>query len=200
MEYDENKGPIFNKTNEKVAVLIDNQYLLKLKQDLNLDSNGFQIGYSKLSSFLSSMIPAIQFRTYIYDALRPIGELKTDDERNRYRNYESFLFSLEDEPNFEVRRGIIQRKEDVYRQKQVDVWIAVDIVRLSLKRIIDHLVLVTGDADFVPAIKVAKEEGIRVHLWHAERKNTSVELRRLCDTKNDLTRSILLKYAQYEKL
>jgi hypothetical protein len=33
--------------NEKAAVLIDNQYLLKVKRDLGLDENGFSIGYLK---------------------------------------------------------------------------------------------------------------------------------------------------------
>lgn len=45
-----------------------------------------------------------------------------------------------------------------------------DIVKLSLKRIVDQFIIITGDADFIPAIRVAKEEGVKVHLWHAEKK------------------------------
>lgn len=76
---------------------------------------------------------------------------------------------------------------------------AVDIVRLSLKRIVDHLIIITGDSDFIPAVQVAKEEGVKVHLWHAEKKDTSVDLRRLCDTKGDITRELLTSYAEYVK-
>jgi len=95
---------------------------------------------------------------------------------------------------------VIKKNEhDVFRQKQVDVWMAVDLVRLSLKKIVDHIILLTGDSDFVPAIQVAKEEGLKVHLWHAERKDTAPDLRRLCDTKGDITRELLTSYAEYEK-
>jgi uncharacterized LabA/DUF88 family protein len=169
---------------EKAAVLIDNQYLFKVKKSLGLDEEDLRIGYKDLTDYLSNLIPAIRFRTYVYDAIRPIKELKTEKEIKNNEKQVGFLNSLEDEPNFEVRLGLIQKNDhDVYRQKQVDVWMAVDIVKLSLKRIVDHLIIITGDSDFIPAVKVAKEEGIKVHLWHAERKDTSVDLRRLCDTK-----------------
>ncbi len=42
--------------------------------------------------------------------------------------------------------------------------IGLDIAWLSLKRIVDAVVLVTGDSDFVPAMKFARKEGIRVYL------------------------------------
>jgi len=77
--------------NEKAAVLIDNQYLLKIKKDLGLDENGFQIGYLKLSNHMCESVPANRFRTYVYDALRPYEELKTDKEREKRRKTEYFF-------------------------------------------------------------------------------------------------------------
>ena len=49
-------------------------------------------------------------------------------------------------------------------QKGVDIRIGMDIACLAAKRIVDTLVLVTGDSDFVPAMKFARTEGIRVYL------------------------------------
>ncbi len=49
-------------------------------------------------------------------------------------------------------------------QKGVDIRIGMDIASLAAKRIVDTLVLVTGDSDFVPAMKFARTEGIRVYL------------------------------------
>ncbi len=46
------------------------------------------------------------------------------------------------------------------RQKAVDSRIAVDIASLSLKQQVDRIVLIAGDADFVPASKLARREGI----------------------------------------
>lgn len=49
-------------------------------------------------------------------------------------------------------------------QKGVDMKIGLDIASLSFKRLVKRIVLVTGDADFVPAAKFARREGIDVIL------------------------------------
>lgn len=51
-------------------------------------------------------------------------------------------------------------------QKGVDLRIGLDIARLSLRRLVDTIVVVTGDSDMVPAFKFARREGLRVFLDH----------------------------------
>lgn len=54
-------------------------------------------------------------------------------------------------------------EDDVYydlRQKSIDMKIGVDIASLSLKHFVDRIVLISGDADFVPAAKLARREGV----------------------------------------
>jgi len=46
------------------------------------------------------------------------------------------------------------------KQKQVDMKIGIDITWLSLKKLVDIIVLISGDSDFVPASKLARREGI----------------------------------------
>jgi uncharacterized LabA/DUF88 family protein len=46
------------------------------------------------------------------------------------------------------------------RQKGVDMRIGLDIASLSIKRQVQQIVLIAGDADFVPAAKLARREGI----------------------------------------
>ena len=61
------------------------------------------------------------------------------------------------------------------RQKGVDMRIGIDIASLTLRRQANVIVLVSGDADFVPAAKLARREGVRVildPLWH----NVSLDL------------------------
>ena len=50
------------------------------------------------------------------------------------------------------------------RQKGVDMRIGLDIASLALKRLVSTIVLVAGDSDFVPAMKLARREGLRVLL------------------------------------
>ena len=45
-------------------------------------------------------------------------------------------------------------------QKGVDIKIGLDIASLAYKRLVDRIILVSGDADFVPAAKLARREGI----------------------------------------
>ncbi len=51
-------------------------------------------------------------------------------------------------------------------QKGVDLRIGLDIARLSLRSLVQTIVVVTGDSDFVPAFKFARREGVRVILRH----------------------------------
>jgi uncharacterized LabA/DUF88 family protein len=49
-------------------------------------------------------------------------------------------------------------------QKGVDLRIGLDIARLSLCKLVDVIVVVTGDSDMIPAFKFARREGVRVYL------------------------------------
>lgn len=56
------------------------------------------------------------------------------------------------------------------RQKGTDMRIGVDIASVAYKRQVDQIVLVAGDADFVPAAKLARREGVDFILdpmWNA---------------------------------
>lgn len=46
------------------------------------------------------------------------------------------------------------------RQKGVDMRIGVDVASLAFKKQVDQIILIAGDADFVPAAKLARREGI----------------------------------------
>lgn len=46
------------------------------------------------------------------------------------------------------------------RQKGVDIKLGVDIATLSQQKLVDKIVLIAGDSDFVPAAKLARIQGI----------------------------------------
>lgn len=50
------------------------------------------------------------------------------------------------------------------KQKHIDMKIGLDIAWLASKRIVDRIVLITADSDFVPAMKFARREGVQVVL------------------------------------
>jgi uncharacterized LabA/DUF88 family protein len=62
------------------------------------------------------------------------------------------------------------------KQKRVDMKIGLDVAWLASKRIVDRLVLVTGDSDFVPAMKFARREGVQVVLVTMEHRQIKHDL------------------------
>ncbi|MEZ2459364.1 NYN domain-containing protein [Salinicoccus roseus] len=51
-----------------------------------------------------------------------------------------------------------------FQQKGVDIKIGLDVAWLSNNSIVDRIYMITGDADFVPALKHARREGIQIKL------------------------------------
>ena len=49
-------------------------------------------------------------------------------------------------------------------QKGVDMRIGIDIAHLAYKHLVEQLVLISGDSDFVPVAKLARREGLDVIL------------------------------------
>jgi uncharacterized LabA/DUF88 family protein len=49
-------------------------------------------------------------------------------------------------------------------QKAVDMKMGIDITSHAIKRLIDTLIIISGDSDIVPALKLARREGIIVRL------------------------------------
>lgn len=71
----------------------------------------------------------------------------------------------------ETRRAV--RAEDLepdFKQKRVDIMIGLDVAWLSSKRLVDRLVLISGDSDFVPAMKFARREGVQIVLALPDRR------------------------------
>ncbi len=107
--------------------------------------------------------PEAAFRNHFFDLLK------------RKRKVALRLGYLKDSGNWKINadktkqllKGTIGVKDLVpgdvtyeLTQKSIDMKIGVDIASLSLKRFVDRIILISGDADFVPAAKLARREGI----------------------------------------
>lgn len=54
--------------------------------------------------------------------------------------------------------------EPELHQKGVDIKIGLDLAWISYNKVADRVIFVTGDSDFIPAIKTARRNGIFVYL------------------------------------
>jgi len=155
----------------RLACFIDGGYLDKILRD---EFAGTRVDYSRLVAALASQVkPGIDvLRTYYYHCLPYQGTPPTPDESQRVSSMQKFLDKIERLPRFQLRlgrlarRGPDERGNYRFEQKMVDVLLSVDLVKLSVGRQITHVALVAGDADFVPAMHIAKDEGVQVWLFY----------------------------------
>ena len=120
--------------------------------------SGTAVDYSKTDQ--------ARFRERLFDALRSsrnvavrLGEVRRDVGRSWVLRGEA------QDALLSGHRGVGDLTDDDFalaiRQKGVDMRIGLDIASLTLKRQVDTIVLVAGDADFVSAAKLARREGVR---------------------------------------
>lgn len=65
------------------------------------------------------------------------------------------------------------------QQKGVDMKIGLDIASIAYKRLVDRIILIAGDSDFVPAAKHARREGIDFILdpmWHTIKPSLNLHI------------------------
>lgn len=107
-----------------------------------------------------------RFRAKLFDALHGfpnlavrLGDVRKDGDRS---------WILKEEPQQALLKGKIAVEDltdrdfvPALRQKGVDMRIGIDIASIALKRQASIIILISGDADFIPAAKLARREGIQ---------------------------------------
>lgn len=82
----------------------------------------------------------------------------------------------------QLRAGQLIEWGERRTQKAVDTLLVADMIQASYKGHCSDIVLVTGDADMIPGVRVAVDAGVRVHLVGFGWDSISSALRHACDT------------------
>lgn len=123
----------------------------------------------KKDKIILSQTNSYQFRIELFRQLRKernlalrLGELKVSQH---------FMWQLRASKLLQLLAGEIQVSDlkdknfiKDFRQKGVDMRLGLDMASIALKKQANVFVLVTGDADFVPAAKLVRREGCQVIL------------------------------------
>jgi uncharacterized LabA/DUF88 family protein len=121
--------------------------------------------------------------------VNPIDGSKLDFKTTKgYGARRHFLFELGQLPFFALRCGeavargweftnaykhtlmkggapVAPQPRDVFpsiQQKGVDMRIGMDVAALAIKRLVERIILFSGDTDMIPAMKLARREGLQV--------------------------------------
>lgn len=182
---------------DKAIVLIDGGYLSALTKHHLPKSNGKprRLDYGELSQEIALRCGADLLRTYYYDAPTYQSPEPTQEEKERQKKFDRFIHSLNRLEKFEIRLGQLRKYYDEqgrpdFEQKGVDVLLAIDALRLSLKGKITKMILVSGDSDFVPVVKTVKDEGVEVYLFYHE-SSVHRELLMTCDNRIAIDEALL---------
>lgn len=113
-----------------------------------------------------SKTPDAQFRLALHDEIAKLRKVAIRlgrlNEAIRWKLSEFATQRLIADP-----AGFVPSDDDFEidtKQKGVDMRLGLDVASLAFKRQVDQIVIVAADADFVPAAKMARREGIDVIL------------------------------------
>ena len=170
------------------AIFIDGAYLDKI---IKREFPGISIDHDKLARLLAGDDQIL--RTYYYDSPPYVSNPPTSAERQRQSSKDAFFATLSRLPRFTVRKGrCVKRTDDNgaprYEQKGVDVLMAADIVLLASKARMDRAILITADSDLIPAVHIARDEGVINHLVHGA---TPGPLWNECDDRTQISQDII---------
>jgi uncharacterized LabA/DUF88 family protein len=177
---------------DRVALFIDGAYFA---YGLKAEFEEPRLDFALLANALAGSKEIL--RTYYYHCLPYQSDPPTTQEATRFGRMQSFVDQLNRLPRFQIRlgklalRGIRADGERIFVQKRVDIMLGVDLVLLSAKGQISNAVLLAGDSDFLPAVEVARNEGVLVHLYHFTKNPPHRELWDACDERTPITQTLI---------
>jgi uncharacterized LabA/DUF88 family protein len=127
--------------------------------------------YLDFSKFIKSMEKKLGVRfdkIYFYASYSPQPKRPTKKEKLYLKNEALFYKSVKMAPRVVFFKGY--RSPTSGKEKEVDVKLAVDVVNFAHLNKYNSLYLLSGDADFIQALLVAKKVGKRVYVLCLENK------------------------------
>lgn len=176
---------------DRIAIFIDGSNLYHILRNIYGDSKTLMnFNFERFVKFILNDRKLI--RVYYYNA--PLDRKK---DKITYSKQQKFFERLKLIPNFKlILCGMQKERIDdkiIYRVKEDDIHLAVDMVKLAYNNSYGVAILVTSDGDFVPAVKAVQEIGKKVENIGFHKK-FSWHLKQECDIFKQLNKDILDKF------
>ncbi len=178
---------------KRVIVFIDgNNFYFGLRKLYGKDKSLKHFNFEKFSQFLAGKNNVVGI--YYYNAL-----LDREHNPKKYESQKEFFEKLKNISNFNLilckllKRNITGTNQFYYIIKEDDIHMAVDMVENACDNKFDIAVLVSGDGDFVPAVRsVKKKNKIVKNVYFKD--SSSRNLKNFCDESLELTKENLNKF------
>lgn len=174
---------------KRCIVLIDgSNFYFKLK-DLDL--------HFLLDFDFSEFAKTLSGDSRLVDAIYYVGKIRTDGTQKTKELFDSQQKLLGHLKNhkYKYSLGYLLKSDGKFREKGVDVNIAVDILAAAYENLADRIIIVSSDTDLLPAIKKAIEKGKTVEYIGFSHK-PSVAMVANCSKSRLLTKDDILPFVK----
>ena len=174
----------------RVSIFIDgNNFYFGLKRVFENGKNLSDFNFEKFCDFLAGGDDIVDI--FYYNA--PL-----DRTRNlkKYKKQQRFFWNLKNIPKFNLvlcnllKRRIAGTDKYYYVLKEDDIHMAVDLVKGAYTDKYDKAIVVSGDGDFVPAVKAAQEKN-KIVSNACFKKSASTNLKKNCGELIKLNENVL---------
>ena len=169
--------------NQRVAIFIDGSNL-----------------YHNLKRFyiktkFEEIMKKVETRRQVVDIFYYTALLDKSINEEKYKRHERFLDKIKEIPNFHVvlcnlRKVILKDGSVDFAIIGDDIYLATDLIGGAYESLYDIAIIVSGDADFIPAIKLVQKNGKKV-INAFFPKSSSYLLRNCCDGSINLKKSLI---------
>lgn len=186
---------------KKIAILIDWENIRKqifevAKDPLKL---GKYVNYNQVDNVITFARAFVErdeeiYRIFFYLA-KPLdkvswnGQLIDFSTSPVYNNSVRFIENIAQKDLVAIREGKLKFRgykgappRPDFIQKQADMLIGLDISQISFNRLVDRILVLSYDTDLVPAMKIARTNGIQMSIGYCpDIQVPSQEIMRHCD-------------------
>ncbi len=169
--------------NQRVAIFIDGSNLYHNLKKFNIKTK------------FEEIIKRVETKRQIVDIFYYTALLDKSINENKYNEHKRFLDKINKIPNFHVvlcnlRKAILEDGSVNFAIKGDDVYLATDLIKGAYENLYDIAIIISGDADFIPAIKLVQKNGKKV-INAFFPKSSSYLLRNCCDGSINLKKRLL---------
>ncbi|MAG78987.1 hypothetical protein CMI40_01275 [Candidatus Pacearchaeota archaeon] len=175
---------------KRITIFIDgNNFYFGLRKIYGKDKSLKNFDFLSFANFLAGNEKVVAI--YYYNA-----QLDIKFNSKKFKSQKEFFSKLRKIPNFNLilckllKRNIIGTNKHYYIIKEDDIHMAVDMVDGSADNKFDTAILVSGDGDFVPAVRSVKRRNKKVENIYFK-GSSSRNLKNHCDKSLELTKEVL---------
>ena len=168
---------------QRVAIFIDGSNLYHNLKRFNIKTT------------FEEIIKSVETKRKVVDIFYYTALLDKSIDEKKYKEHKRFLDKIKEIPNFHVvicnlRKVILEDGSVDFAIKGDDVYLATDLIKGAYENLYDVAIIVSGDADFIPAIKLVQKKGKKV-INAFFPKSSSYSLRNCCDGSINLKKALI---------